>query len=80
MKTIEITATVTEDGKLTVQLPSDIPPGEHQIVLVIDEKPVPEKSSTQKKRPPLNFPVDNYGPWPANLSLRREDMYGEWGR
>lgn len=80
MKTIEITATVTEDGKLTVQLPSDIPPGEHQIVLVIDEKPVPEKSSTQKKRPPLDFPVIHVGSWPANLSLRREDMYDDDGR
>ncbi len=80
MKTIETTVTVTEDGKLTVQLPSDIPPGEHQIVLVIDEKPVPEKSSIQKKRPPLDFPMIHVGSWPADLSLRREDMYDDWGR
>lgn len=80
MKTIETTVTVTEDGKLIMQLPPDIPPGEHQIVLVIDEKPAPEKSSTNKERPPFNFPVDYYGPWPANLSLRREDMYDDWGR
>jgi hypothetical protein len=24
--------------------------------------------------------VDDYGPWPEGLSLRREDLYGEWGR
>ena len=59
MRTIEITATVTADGKVTVQLPPDIPAGEHQIVLVIEEKPV-----EKKKRPPLNFPVDSYGSWP----------------
>ncbi len=80
MKTIETTVTVTADGKITVQLPPDIPLGEHQVVLIIDEKAVPEKSATKEKRPPLNFPVRNYGSWPADLSLRREDMYDEWGR
>lgn len=27
-----------------------------------------------------NFPVDDLGPWPESLSLRREDMYGDDGR
>ncbi|ARV58728.1 hypothetical protein BZZ01_08820 [Nostocales cyanobacterium HT-58-2] len=80
MKTIETIATVTEDGKITVQLPPDIPAGEHKVVVVIDEHPLVEKPETKEKRPPLNFPVDNYGPWPENLSLRREDMYDDWGR
>lgn len=80
MKAIETTATVTADGFLTVQLPPDIPSGEYQVVLVIDEKPLTEKPVTKEKRPPLNFPVHNCGPWPANLSLRREDMYDDWGR
>jgi hypothetical protein len=31
-------------------------------------------------RPLLDFPVDYYGPWPENLSLRREDLYDDWGR
>ena len=31
-------------------------------------------------RPALNFPVDDLGPWPEGLSLRREDMYGDDGR
>jgi hypothetical protein len=80
MKTIETTVRVTADGKITLQLPPDIQPGEHQVVLIIDEKPVPEQSTTKEKRPPLNFPIHDFGPWPADLSLRREDMYGEWGR
>ena len=29
---------------------------------------------------PLNFPVDNLGPWPEGLNLRRENMYGDDGR
>ena len=28
----------------------------------------------------LDFPVDDLGPWPEGLSLRREDIYGEDGR
>ncbi len=75
MRTIETTATVAEDGKLTIQIPPDIEPGEHKVVLVIEEQPVKKEI-----RPPLDFPVDNWGPWPENLSLRREDMYDEWGR
>lgn len=80
MRTIETTAIVTADGRVTLQLPADIPAGEHQIVLVIDERSVPEKSVTKEKRPPLNFPVHDFGSWPADLSLRREDMYDDWGR
>ncbi|MBH8566017.1 hypothetical protein I8748_28300 [Nostoc sp. CENA67] len=79
MKSIETIATVTKDGKMTAQLPLDISEGEHQVVIVIDEKPLVEQGETKQKRPPLNFPVDNYGPWPENLSLRREDIYGDWG-
>ena len=73
MKVISVNATVTPDGKVTLQLPDDIPAGEHEFLVVIDEKLL-----TKEKRSPLNFPVDNYGSWPANLSLRREDMYSDW--
>jgi hypothetical protein len=27
-----------------------------------------------------DFPVDRYVPWPDDLSLHREDMYGDDGR
>lgn len=75
MRTIETTATVAEDGKLTMQIPPDIEPGEHKVVIVIEEQPV------KKETPPLlDFPVISVGSWPENLSLRREDMYDEWGR
>jgi len=80
MKAIATTATVTADGKITVQLPPDIPEGEHEVVVVISEKSLPKKQVTQEKRPPLDFPVIHVGSWPADLSLRREDMYGDEGR
>ncbi len=80
MKTISVTGTVTPEGKVTLQLPADIPAGEHEFLVVIDEKSLSEKPQTKKKLPPLDFPVIHVGSWPENLSLRREDMYGDWGR
>jgi hypothetical protein len=36
MKAIETTAVVGDDRRLTVQLPLDVAPGPHQIVVVVD--------------------------------------------
>ncbi len=69
MKTIETVAKVDNNGILTAQVPPEIPPGEHKVVLVM------EISQPEKKRPPLDFPVHSVGPWPEGLSLRREDFY-----
>jgi Protein of unknown function (DUF2281) len=42
------------------------------------------KQRARTKRPaqrkPLDFPVISVGKWPEDLSLRREDMYGDNGR
>ncbi len=75
MRTIELDATITPGGLLTIEIPTDIPPGTHRVVIVIDD----HEALTMYK-PPFNFPVDDVGPWPENLSLRREDMYDDWGR
>ncbi|HEY5603195.1 MAG TPA: DUF2281 domain-containing protein [Gammaproteobacteria bacterium] len=32
------------------------------------------------KREPLDFPVISVGQWPEDMSLSREDMYGDDGR
>lgn len=75
MRTIETTVTVEPDGKLVLQLPPDIAPGEHRIVLVIEEQPMmAEKESS------LDFPVIEVDRWPEDLSLRREDLYDDFGR
>ena len=77
MKTIETTATVTRQRKLhlQLQLPDDFSPGTHRVVVIIEGQPLEESG-----RPPLKFPTDDYGPWPENLSLSREEMYGDFGR
>lgn len=38
MKSIETLATLAEDGTLTAKIPPIISPGEHQVVIVIDER------------------------------------------
>lgn len=75
MITIEAIATVTPEGKVTIQLPASIPPRDHKLVLVIDEQ-----LAIPKKLPPLDFPVIHVNSYPVDLSLRREDMYGDDGR
>ena len=44
------------------------------------------KARTPRRGPPLpeekalDFPVDELGPWPEELDLRREALYGDDGR
>ena len=76
MRTIEATATVSRDRKLVMPVPRDILPGEHRVVVVIDEQ-VSEPSQDART---FDLPVHDLGPWPTELSLRREDLYGDDGR
>lgn len=73
MRTIETIATVTAEHTLTIQLPPDIPPGDCRVVVVIE-------NGKQTTGFTANWPVHDVGPWPEDLSLRREEMYGDDGR
>ncbi|MBR8834929.1 MAG: hypothetical protein DSM106950_13055 [Stigonema ocellatum SAG 48.90 = DSM 106950] len=78
MKTIETIATVTVDGKIILQLPQ-LPPGilagEHQVVVVIDEKPLGKKTQTEEKRSRLKFSAYPIGLVSESITFRREDLY-----
>ena len=75
MKTIETIATVTKDGKITAQLPLDIPEGEHQVVIVIDEKLLTKETENKEKKAPLKFSAYPVGLVSESLTFRREDLY-----
>ncbi|MHC5613082.1 MAG: hypothetical protein ACYTXA_19285 [Nostoc sp.] len=75
MKSIETIATVTRDAKITVQLPLDIAEGEHQVVIVIDEKVLIEETEKKKKKAPLKFSAYPVGLVSESLTFRREDLY-----
>ncbi|MEH2378302.1 MAG: hypothetical protein V7K27_05260 [Nostoc sp.] len=75
MKTIETIATVTKDGKITAQLPLDIPEGEHQVVIVIDEKLLVEKVESKENKMLFKFSAYPVGLVSESLTFRREDLY-----
>jgi hypothetical protein len=73
MVTIETVATVTEEGTITAKVPGYLPQGEHRVVIVVEEPPLP--------RVPARFPDlasfrESLGaePYPGNTILEmRED-------
>lgn len=78
MKSMQTTATVSVDGKLIVQLPPSIPPGEHRVLLVIEDGTRPMQARIYKQ--PLGLNVLKWEAWPADSTFRREDIYGDEGR
>jgi hypothetical protein len=72
MKTIETTIEVDAQRRATIQLPVDLAPGPHRVVMVIDEPAV--------ARTPLTFSAHDVGPWPEGFTVRREEIHGDDGR
>lgn len=75
MKRVQTTATVTQDGRLTIPAPLGIPPGEHRVTIELDDQPVTLPEAVNGE-----LPVLHCGEWPKDLSLRREDLYDDAGR
>jgi hypothetical protein len=75
MKTIETTVIVGPDRTIILPVPQDVALGAYRIVVVIEEAtqapPTPQ---------PLDLPLLPAVAWPEHLSLRREDLYDDWGR
>lgn len=72
MKTVEATARVTPDHRLVlrVNVPGDITPGEHRVLLTID----PQESAEPPRRP-LQFSTYPVGLVSDDFTFRREDLY-----
>ncbi len=79
MRTIETTAVVTGDGKLTISLPTNIAPGEHRVVVVIDTTHT-RLSPERLLKPPLKLATWKWEAWPEECTFQREDLYGDYGR
>jgi len=78
MRTIETTAQVTEDRKLMGQAPPEVTPGRHRILIIMED--VAQADGGGDLDDFDDFPAHDWGTWPANVSLRREDMYDDWSR
>ena len=72
MKTITTTAVIGPDRVLTVQLPPEVPPGRHEVVVVLNGAAV---APAVPLPPPHPVGVAD----PAD-TFRREDLYGDDGR
>ena len=79
MRTIETTATVTPEGTLVIPVPLDVVAGSHQVVVVIEEQ-VPAEADSEELNGDESLPVHDLGVWPEGLSLKRTNLYDEWGR
>jgi hypothetical protein len=75
MKTIETVVNVTPERQITVQLPPDIPAGEYQVVIVINESVKSEDLAAKNKIKTLKFSAYPVGLVSDNFTFRREDLY-----
>lgn len=74
MRAVTARLRITDDGRIEGMAPSDLVPGEHDVVLVIDERAQPNKRLRVE-----DLPQHDLG-WDPRISLRREDAYGDDGR
>jgi hypothetical protein len=77
MRALTLTAVVRPDHMLMVQVPAGIPPGTHQVVVVLQGN---EGVTSPGERFMENWPVHDCGPIDPNMTFRREDIYGDDGR
>lgn len=77
MRTIETMGVVAADHTITLKLPDDVPEGNCQIVVVIQDEMEPAR-----KPGPLtaNWETFDIGPWPEGFTASREQLYGDDGR
>lgn len=72
MRNLNLKVQVPPDRTVTIRLPDEVEPGEVDLTVVVrrSARPVPLEP----------WPEIHVNEWPADLSLRREDLYGDDGR
>jgi hypothetical protein len=78
MLDVRLRSHVNADHTISGVAPPEVPPGEHEITIVIAAKPV--RQSARKPFDVNQLPVVDLDPWPEGLSLRREDLCDDDGR
>jgi hypothetical protein len=73
MRTIHLMTDVGADRRVVVQLPPEVEPGPHQLIVVVDEA----ASNGRHVSEEVPWPTHDVGPWPEDLSTRREDLYDD---
>ncbi|MEI6046037.1 MAG: hypothetical protein WCS37_16930 [Chloroflexota bacterium] len=76
MRTIEMSAKVDEEGKMFLELPPDVLPGEYQIVMVLQEAS-PMVQPVKPPKPPLKLHIFEWEGWPKDATFSREELYDD---
>jgi len=76
MITIQTRVTVDDQGMAMLRMPSEIAPGEHDVVVVIEGSPGTPKMPIMAGFPRHDVQVD----LPAGFTFRREELYDDSGR
>ena len=80
LHTIDTVVEIEADRRLIVQLPADVPLGRHRVVAVLDEAAAAPPARPAPAGEAWSFPVLTEAQWPADMPLRREEMYDDNGR
>lgn len=78
MNEIRTRVVVGPDHRISGTAPAEVPVGEHEVTIRLSERPTLEPAIHPLKA--TDLPRHDLGPWPADLSLSREDIYGDDGR
>ena len=74
MRTIDVKGKVA-DGKLTVEVPPDLAPGEHNVKLVIEDT-----GGDPRRDKAVEFLVIHVDSWPTGYTFSREELYEDADR
>jgi hypothetical protein len=77
MITVEAISKVAPDQMLGIELPKSVTPGQHRVVVVIEENHLDK--AQPKPTGPLRLTKLHLPPWPETATFRREDIYGDTG-
>ena len=79
MRTMQVEA-VIDGNALKAVLPESLPAGTYHAVLVLDNQPEePQEPARRKGADYLLTPI-SIPEWPADFTMRREELYGDAGR
>lgn len=81
MTVITTRIVVAADGGVSLSAP--LPAGEYMASIEVQDVGLPPPFEARAANARLGvdrLPVFDMGPWPAGLSLSREDLYGDEGR
>jgi hypothetical protein len=75
MNEVRTRVVVGPDHSISGTAPAEVPAGEHEVTVTLADRPAGEPAA--RPRDQGDLPRHDLGPWPAGLSLRREDLYSD---